>query len=377
MRLCLVTPGFSASDDDWCIPALHHLVRRLAQGHEVSVIALRYPHDASRYGFHGARVRALGGGDRGGLSRAALIVRALAEIRRIHRQTPLDAIHGFWADEAGFVAATAGRVLGIRSVVSVMGGELVGLPAIDYGLQLHRTGRWLVNRSLSRADAVTVGSTGLATLAGDRLGGRTPILTPLGVDTSLFGADGGRASLEGDPCLLQVASLAPVKDHRLSITAFARIAEDHPGARLHLVGGGSLATELASLSTALDIGDRVLFHGDVPHHELPAFYRAADLHLVSSVFESQCMAVLEAAACGTGTVGTGVGILPDLGRAALTTAVGDPDSLATALLGALVRPSRVEELAEAAMARVRESHDLEISVSRLTAVYSGEDSRSR
>jgi len=371
MKLCLITPGFSASEDDWCIPALHHLVRRLARDHQVWVVALRYPHTDGSTRFYNAKVRSLGASDRGGLQRILLILRALKIVGRLHRTKKLDAVHGLWADEAGYVAATAGRRLGIRSVVSVMGGELVGYPDLDYGLQLVRSGRWLVRRSLITAGRATVGSTGLLQVARPFRGRRPLTEAPLGVDTALFEPNGERASLTGDPCLLQVGSLSPIKDHRLSLMAFAQIVDRHPGARLHLVGEGVLRAKLIARARSLGLGDRVVFHGEVPHHELPSFYRAADLHIVSSRFESQCMTVLEAAACGTGTIGTDVGILPDLGSSAVTTPVGDPGALIAALLERLEHRASARELGETARALVNREFDLDTCIARLVVVYSG------
>jgi glycosyltransferase involved in cell wall biosynthesis len=370
MKLCLITPGFSASEDDWCIPALHHLVRRLARDHQVWVVALRYPHTEGSYRFHSSKVLSLGGSDSGGLQRILLILRALRIVGRLHRTKKLDAVHGFWADEAGFVAATAGRRLGIRSVVSVMGGELVGYPDLDYGLQLVRSGRWLIRRSLTTAGRATVGSTGLLQAARPFRGKRPLTVTPLGVDTTLFRPDGERAPLTGDPCLLQVGSLSPIKDHRLSLMAFAQIVGRHPGARLHLVGEGVLGAKLVARARSLGLGDRVLFHGEVPHHQLPSFFRAADLHIVSSRFESQCMTVLEAAACSTGTVGTDVGILPDLGSSGVIAPVGDPGALAAALLERLEHKTTARELGETARTLVHREFDLDTCTARLVSVYS-------
>jgi len=371
MKLCLVTPGFSASEDDWCIPALHHLVRRLAADHEVTVIALRHPPRRDEYRFFGARVLPFAAGTRTGVWRAVVLLRALAAVGREHRRSPFDVIHGLWADEAGFVAATAGRRLGIRSVVSVMGGELVGFPDIGYGVQLGRTGHWLVRRSLARANRITVGSTALVDAVHRQDPSLEPVVAPLGVDTTLFRAEGECAPLAGDPCLLQVGSLVPVKDQRLTLMAFARVVEHNRGAHLHFVGDGSLRQKLATRVRALDLGERVHFHGHVPHNELPLLYRVADLHVVSSRFESQGMAVLEAAACGTGTVGTDVGILPDLGLAAVTSPVNDPGALAAVLLERLERRSRVCELGDAASELVRRELDLESCMARLVAAYSG------
>jgi glycosyltransferase involved in cell wall biosynthesis len=371
MRLCLVTPGFSAAEDDWCIPALHHLVRRLAADHDVTVLALRHPPRGDEYGFFGARVLPFAIGTRTGAWRVALLLRALATIRREHRPRAFDVIHGLWADEAGFIAATAGRWLGVRSVVSIMGGEVVGFPDLGYGVQLGRTGRRLVRHSLARADLATVGSTGLIDAA-VRLRKEKPLaVTPLGVDLTVFEADGSQAELDGDPCLIHVGSLTPIKNHRLSIAAFHRVAAARPEARLHLVGSGPMQRELAARVRALRLDDRVRFHGEVPHHDLPRFYRSADLNLVSSYFESQGMTILEAAACGTATVGTEVGILPDLGPVAVTSPTDEADALASALLGTLAPRSRIRELGAAARDLVRAELGLDDCTARLVAAYSG------
>jgi len=368
VRLCLVVPGFSASEDDWCIPSLHHLVRRLATEHEVLVIALRHPARQTEYGFFGARVRPLGAGTRTGLSRLTLIARARAELRRAHRRAPLDAIHGLWADEAGFVAAAAGRALGVRSVVSVMGGELVGLPDIGYGTQLGRTGRWLVRRSLRMAAVATVGSTSLEARARELRRGGPLVRAPLGVDTSLFTTSGDAAPLAGEPCLLQVASLTPVKGQRLLLEAFATVAQRLPRAHLHLVGDGLERGRLEEAVRELALDGRVTLHGAVPHHQLPPYYRAADLHLVCSRFESQSMATLEAAACGTATVGTAVGILPEMGMP--TAPSGTAAELAALVLAALEKPDEARRLGVMARAWVHDDLTLERCVARLLGLYS-------
>ena len=51
--------------------------------------------------------------------------RALA---RQHRRGRIDALHAFWATEAGALAAVAGRLLRIPTIVSLAGGELANLP---------------------------------------------------------------------------------------------------------------------------------------------------------------------------------------------------------------------------------------------------------
>ena len=248
----------------------------------------------------------------------------------------------------------------------------MGLPDIGYGVQLGLTGRWLVRRSLEAADAVTVGSEALLAPVRALRGARPVWLAPLGVDPDLFRPEGDHAPLDGDPCLLQVASLTPVKGQQLLLEAFARFRADVPAAHLHLVGDGPLRNPLTDLARNLGVGAAVHLHGAVPHDRLPAFYRSADLHVQTSRFESQGMAVLEAAACGTATVGTAVGLLPELERdgAARTVAVRDPALLAAALQEALYDRGRA--LGASARARVLAGLTLDHCVERLERIYSGD-----
>jgi glycosyltransferase involved in cell wall biosynthesis len=85
------------------------------------------------------------------------------------------------------------------------------------------------------------------------------------------------------------------------------------------------------------------------------------------------MAVLEAAACGAATVGTAVGILPELARdgAARTVAVHDPVALSAALWEVLEDRGRARTLGATARQRIATESTLDLAVERLEAVYSG------
>ncbi len=342
LRVGLLTPGFSASEADWCIPALLDLVRGLAGQADVRVFTLRYPHTRRPYVVHGARVTPLGAAQSRGAGRLLMAARLRAVLRREQRREPFDILHALWAHEPGALATWIGRALGVPVVVSVLGGELVDLPAINYGGQHSPLNRRLITRALGRATHVTVGSRFLADVA--RAAGRWDerwSVCPLGVETQRFHADGPRAAaraaarqggapqLTGEPALLEVASLVPVKDHATLLRAFALLSVRWPRAHLHLVGDGPLRQALDA--RARQAGGGVTFHGALPHHTLPAVYRQADLCVLSSLFESQCLAALEAVACGCPVAGTAVGALPEL-----TPHVAAPDDVA-GLAGALTR----------------------------------------
>jgi glycosyltransferase involved in cell wall biosynthesis len=369
MRICLIVPGFSASESDWCIPVLRDLVSWLGGRHRVWLLALRYPYRSDTYSVFDTAVRSLGAGHGTGTRRALMFGRAVAAVVGEHRRAPFDVVHGLWADEAGYLATICGRWIGRPAVVSVMGGELVGLPDIGYGVQLGRTGRILVRRSLRFASVVTIGSAILERSAVSS-GGRPRFRRlPLGVDCERFSPDGEIADLAGAPRLLHVASLSPIKDQRTLLRAFARVAGRMPEARLHIVGDGALGSELEDRASRLEVAQRVVFHGAVPHDRLPPLYRAADLHVMSSRFESQGMTALEAAACRTPTVGTAVGILPELTGGVRTVPVGNPEALAAELLSLLESPTELAEMGRVAQALVMRQYTLERCASRLEDLY--------
>jgi glycosyltransferase involved in cell wall biosynthesis len=371
MRIGIVTPGFSASEGDWCIPAIRDLVAGLAAADHVRVLTLRYPHRPGTWQAAGAGVVGLGGADRRGLARVPLLLRAVRALTRLARRERLEVLHGLFAHEPGLVATLAGRLLGLPTVVSLLGGELARLGEIGYGGQCTPVNRALVRTALRWAARTACSSEYIAGQArrlglADRL-----VRLPLGVDTDRFSAAraADRPVLTGAERLLAVGSLIPVKAPELLLDAFGRLAGDRPDAHLHVVGEGHLRPALESARGELGLAARVHLHGAVPHEELPGWYRQADVCVVSSAWESSPMVALEAAACGVPVVGTAVGVLPEMDGAALTAPVGDPEGLARALGLVLGDPARRSAMAARAAELARGPFSLSASVTAHRRLY--------
>jgi glycosyltransferase involved in cell wall biosynthesis len=332
MRIGLVVPGFSADAGDWCIPAVRHLARSLATRDHVSVVALRYPYTAARYQVDGAEVIALGGALSHRSATLSLWRRTLDVLRQEDRHCPFDVLHAFWATESGLLAAMAGRLLRIPTLVSLAGGELVALRDIAYGDQRIAWERLKVSASLQLATAVSAGSHQLAERAHRRYPSVRLHVAPLGVDQSLFKPDGSSPSGR----VVHVGTLTPVKDQATLLRAFSLVRRQHPDACLDIVGSGPLAGQLEHLASDLGLKGSVRFMGDVDHAALPAVYRGARTSVVSSRHEAQSMVALEGAACGIPVVGTRVGVLPELTDAVVP--VGDHVALCRAIEATLACP---------------------------------------
>ncbi len=120
-----------------------------------------------------------------------------------------------------------------------------------------------------------------------------------------------RLGFEGK-VVLALGRLATNKGYDLLIDGFSVLASRVPEARLRLaLGGENLDAQEQGILDGLkkqvaDLGltDRVDFTGFIADEELPDYYRAADLFVLSSRYEPFGMTAIEAMASGTPTIVT-------------------------------------------------------------------------
>jgi len=112
--------------------------------------------------------------------------------------------------------------------------------------------------------------------------------------------------------LLFVGNLVPVKGLDVLLAACGQLDGSAMPWQLHVVGEGPLKTALEWQARSLGIAERVSFHGARPHAQLPEWFRAADLLVLSSRSEGVPNVLLEAAACGLPFVASEVGGIPEI-----------------------------------------------------------------
>ncbi len=169
---------------------------------------------------------------------------------------------------------------------------------------------------------------------------RTVVIAP-GVDAEAFspGDRDAARSVLGVADAGFVACCARRLVPRMGIDILLRAWAQGPGgrdnARLLIAGEGEQRGELERLIGELGLGGSVRLLGRVAEDELLALYRAADVNLVPSLaLEGFGLVVLEAAACGTPSIVTDAGGLPEaiagLGES-LVVPAGDVAALADRL----------------------------------------------
>jgi glycosyltransferase involved in cell wall biosynthesis len=131
----------------------------------------------------------------------------------------------------------------------------------------------------------------------------TPVsIVPTGVpEPKMFDRSELRCELGVDPqtrVLLNTGRIAVEKNVRLLLEAARAVLFGHSDTVLWIVGDGPARSAFTEEARRLGIGDRTVFWGSVPRHQVDRFYAAADVFLFASVTETQGLVVSEAMTYG-------------------------------------------------------------------------------
>lgn len=382
MRILVLTSTFPRWAGDREPPFVFELTRRLAEAHDMLVIAPHCPGAATgehlagklavrrfRYAPEPLESLAYEGGIleklRQGRWRWMLVppfflAELVAVVRALRRFRP-DVVHAHWIVPQGVVALAALRLRpGARPalVCTSHGADLFALR----GFVARRLKAWVARG----ASALTVVSAAMKTAA-VQLGaqpGRVSVMS-MGVDARARFTPpepGGRSSDE----LLFVGRLVRKKGVAGLLPILARVREALPAAHLTIVGAGPLEGELRADARARGLEAHVRFAGAVANEDLAPYYRRAGVFLAPSVVtpegdqEGLGLVIAEALACGCPVVASDLPAIRDLiehGATGLLAAPGDAADFAGKALQLLREPATAASLAERGRQRVLERFD--------------------
>jgi glycosyltransferase involved in cell wall biosynthesis len=202
-------------------------------------------------------------------------------------------------------------------------------------------------------------------------------VVPCGVDRSRFTPAGPAVARGAAPRLLSIGRLVPRKGVDTVIAALRQV----PGAELVVAGGpphedldtDPEVTRLRHAAAECQVADRVVFTGRLPHEDVPAMMRSADVVVSDPWYEPFGMVPLEAMACGTPVVVSAVGghldtVADHTGR---LVPPRDPAALASAIRGLLADRRLRARLGEAGAALAASRYSWHRIAAETEAVYEG------
>jgi glycosyltransferase involved in cell wall biosynthesis len=173
--------------------------------------------------------------------------------------------------------------------------------------------------------------------------------------------------------ILYIGRLSEEKGIEYLIHAIPKISREHPEIELHIIGEGNIKQNLNDLTNKLEIEDKVLFHGYLPHDNLAIMYRKSSVFVLPSVcMENAPLTILEAMSQGTPVITTNIGGQAELvknGVNGLLVKPGDPEDLAEKICNILNDKELAREMGENGIKIVEENYTPEKHLRRLIEIY--------
>ena len=125
--LVVLTPGFPRDEADTaCLPLQQQLLQAMQKVDpelEIIVFSFQYPFYKSTYSWHGIKVIALGGSNRGGFSPMMIRMIVLNKLKELQRTKGINAILSFWYGECARTARYFAGKNNIRHACWILGQD--------------------------------------------------------------------------------------------------------------------------------------------------------------------------------------------------------------------------------------------------------------
>jgi PEP-CTERM/exosortase A-associated glycosyltransferase len=322
------------------------------------------------------------------LNQAAVIdslTRRLDEVAKIVKP---DILHAHSPVLNALPALHVGRKMGIPVVYEVR--AFWEDAAVDHGTSReggirYRLTQELESYALRRVNAITTICEGLRSdILGRGIASEKVTVIPNAVNIEDFSVNESPdlqlakdLGLDGKLLLGFIGSFYAYEGLSVLLRALPKMLSRNSDIRILLVGGGLQVKELKDLVAQLDIEDKVIFTGRVPHDQVQRYYNLIDV-LVYPRLKMRLtdlvtpLKPLEAMAQGRLVVASDVGGHLELirdGETGILFKAGDPDALALKVLDLLSRPDSWRGLRAAARSFVETQRNWPVSVARYKTVY--------
>ncbi|WP_095143910.1 glycosyltransferase [Pseudomonas sp. Irchel s3b6] len=203
------------------------------------------------------------------------------------------------------------------------------------------------------------------------------LMIPNGIDTDRFTfneslrvAIRDREGIQlGEKVILAVGRFAEAKNYPGLLHAFATLCKNDSSLKLWIVGDGGLRETLVALANNLGVSQRIKFFG--VRDDVADFYGAADIYVLSSLWEGFGLVVAEAMSAERVVVASDCGGVKEvIGDQGILVPPGDSDELAKAIRSGLnMDPASATAMGQRARQRVIDNYSLDRVVKRWIELY--------
>lgn len=370
MRVGWITTGFSIGEKDFGgAAAIHNLAKELSLHNEIEpvIFSLYYPVNRHEYNFYNAKVYSFAKKEYiNKFEKIRLWKRCRKKFEEEHKRIPFDVIHSIWSGESGYVASRLSRKLKIPFIANVCGGELAEFPKIHYGGRTKFWQKIFIDTAFERAHKIIAGSNYITdkiiSYYIDSISNKV-IKIPFGVDEKLFYPN---KTISDFPALITIGNAVPVKAYTLMLKALKITVQKYPDAKLTVCGRDD-NNILPQIIKEFGLSNNVELKGIVDYENIPGVLNSSDIFILSSLYESQNMSIIEAAFCGLPVVSSNVGVAGEITEN--TVEPGNAEKLAERIIYVIENYKKESEKALSKITGLKEKFSLTNCVNKFIELY--------
>jgi glycosyltransferase involved in cell wall biosynthesis len=342
-------------------PCIQELVTRLSYHCDIDVYSKIPPNDD--FVPDGFRIYSLTGKVQWSAFRWGYLILKFLRQYFTNRYTVL---YAFWGYPAGLLVVLLSKLLAIKSIIHLQGGDSACIPDLNYGVfcnpLIKKVCIWSYSKvsiliCLTEFQKINLLKNGII---------RDVIVIPYGPDLDLFKFANSKFEKEMVR-FIHIGNHTPIKDQKTLLKSFLKISEKQD-CHLKFIGFDALNGELRKYTDELGLAKRVEFIDPVPYRKIADYFAEADVILHTSLYEGQGMTIAEAAASGVLLAGTRVGLLSDLGdTCAILSEAKDSDELADKVLHFLEHKEDMQECIKKSREWV-EAHSMRWTVEKIKSI---------
>ncbi|MBX3164401.1 MAG: glycosyltransferase [Bacteroidetes bacterium] len=290
-------------------------------------------------------------------------VKYVTVLKKIIKHFQPDILHAHYATSYGLVGALTDFH---PFIISAWGTDVMKFPNKNY------FAKSILKYNFKKADLLCATSKTIEEYMGNIT--KKPVsIVPFGISLNEFKKKEVKSLFnENDFVIGSVKNLESIYNLDVLIKAFANLSTKHSHIKLMIVGKGSQEERLKELCERLEISNRVIFTGRIPHKEVSNYYNMLNVLVNASQYESFGVSVIEAMACEVPVIVSNVGGLKEVVRddtVGLKVSAGDVEELEAALERLISDKNLHEQLAKNGRKHAEENYDWKNNLASMIEIY--------
>ena len=287
--LVLLIPGFPADESDsTCLPAQQSFVLTLQRKFpalEIQIVTFQYPFKSVSYQWHGTRVMPLNGGNKGGVMRIVIWMKAWNYLKKLRKQSQIIGLLSFWCTECALVGKWFARKNDLKHLCWILGQDARKS-----------------NRFVKLIRPIPNELIALSQFLQDEFERNHHIQPAHVIRNAIEPNKFPPLNSERHIDLIGVGSLIALKQYDIFISIVKKLVEQFPSLKAMICGKGPEEDSLQRIINESGLNNNIMLLGEKPHSEVLQLLQESKILLHPSSYEGYSTVCLEALFAGAHVV---------------------------------------------------------------------------